>query len=114
MRENHLQQIMVCNAILLKAVEEGCWCVLHLRLLNDHHTLEVGVHTGGFCVSPNSNVGVVTGAFQGVINLTKALVEEVIEAFMYIICLCHDHCVTFNDRVTDGSNCVDLGCEGMG
>ena len=64
-------------------------------------------------MSANSNVGVVTSALLGVINLTKALVEEVIETFMDIICLCHDHCVTFNDRVTNGSNCVDLGSEGM-
>ena len=109
MRENHLQQIMVCNAILLKAVEEGCWCVLHFRLVNDHHTLEVGVHTRGFYVSSNSNIGVEASALLGIINPAKALVEEVIEAFMYVICLDHDHCVTFNGRMTDGSNCVDLG-----
>ena len=45
--ESLLQQTVVCDAVLLKAVEKGCWCVLHLRLLSDHHTLEVGIHTGG-------------------------------------------------------------------
>ena len=114
MGESLLQQTAVCDTILLQAVEEGCWCVLHLRLLDNHHTLKVGVHAGGFQVGPNSNVGVVTGAPLGVINLTKALVEEVIEAFMNIICLSHHHCVAFNDRVTDGSNRVDLESEGKG
>ena len=106
--ESLLQQTVVCDAILLKAVEEGCRCVLHLRLLNDHNTLKVRVHTGGFCVSPNGNVGVVTGAPLGVINLTKALVEKVIETFMNVICLSHHHCVAFSSRVTNGSKCIDL------
>ena len=114
MGESLLQQTVVCDAILLKAVEKGYWCALHLKLLNDHNTLEVGVHTRGFCVGPNSNVGVVTGALLGIINLMKALVEEIIEAFMNIICLCHYHCVAFNGRVTDGCNRIDLGSEGMG
>ena len=96
MEESHLQQTVVCDAIFLKAVEEGCWCVLHLRLLDDYNTLEVRVHTGGFQVGPNGNVGVVTGALLGDINLTKALVEEVIETFMDVICLYHDHCVAFD------------------
>ena len=64
-------------------------------------------------MGPNGNVGVVTGAPLGVINPAKALVEEVIEAFMNVICLCHYHCVAFNGRVTDGYDCIDLGCEGM-
>ena len=104
----------MCDAVLLKAVEEGCRCVLHLRLLDNHNTLEVGVHTGGFQVSPNGNVGVVASTLLGIINLTKALVEEIIEAFMNVICLSHHHCVAFNDRVTDSSNCVDLESEGKG
>ena len=108
MEENFLQQAMVCDVVFLKAIEEGCWCVLHFRLLNDHNTLKVRVHTGGLCVGSNGNVGVVTSAPLGVINFTKALVEQVIETFMNIICLSHYHCVAFNDRVTNGSNCVDL------
>ena len=43
-----------------------------------------------------------------VINPTEMLVEEVIEALMYIISLAHDHCVTLRGRVTDGSNGTDL------
>ena len=70
-----LQQTVVCDAIFLKAVEEGCWCVLHLRLLNNYHTLEVRVHTGGLHVGPNSNVGVVTSTSLGIINSAEALVE---------------------------------------
>ena len=97
-----LQQTAVRDAILLKAVEKGWWCVLHLRLLNDHHTLKVRIHTRGFCVSPNGNVGIVASTHFWIINLTKALVEEVIEALMYVICLDHDHCVAFDGRVTAG------------
>lgn len=104
----------MCDAIFLKAIEERRWCVLHFRLLNDHNTLEVRIHTRGFCVSPNGNVGVVARPFPGDINLAKTLVEKIIEALMDIICLSHHHCVAFNDRVTNGSNCVDLECEGMG
>ena len=73
--QGFLQQTAVCDAIFLKAVEERCWCVLHLRLLNDHNTLEVRVHTGGLRVGPNSNVGVVTSTFLGIINSAEALVE---------------------------------------
>ena len=107
--ESLLQQTVVCDTVFLKAVEEGCWCVLHLRLLDDHNTLEVGVHTGWLHVSPNYNVGVVASALLGIINSVKVLVKEVIEAFMYAICLRHQYCVTFNRRVKDGSNCVNLG-----
>ena len=110
--ESLLQQTVVCDTAFLKAVEERCWCVLHLRLLDNHNTLEVRVHTGGFHVSSNSNVSVITGAPLGVINFAKALVEQVIKAFMNIICLSHHHCVAFNDRMTDGSNRVDLESEG--
>ena len=70
-----LQQTVVCDAILLKAVEEWCWCVLHLRLLNNHHTLKVGVHTGGLHVGSDGNVGVVTSTSLGIINSAEALVE---------------------------------------
>ena len=108
MGESHLQQTVVRDAILLKAVEEGCWCVLHLRLFNDHHTLKVGVHTRGFCVGPNSNTGVVARPFPGDIDPAEALVEELIKTFMDVIRLSHHHCVSFNGRVTNGSNCVDL------
>ena len=59
-------------------------------------------------MSTYGDIGVVACAFLGNINLAKALVEQLIETFMNIICLCHHHCVAFNDRVTDGSNCVDL------
>ena len=91
-----IQKTAVCDAILLEAVEERCWCVLHLRLFDNHNTLKVGVHSGGLCVGSNSNVGEVARSFMGIINLTKALVKEVIEAFMDVICLCHDYCVAFD------------------
>ena len=73
--ESLLQQTVVCDAVLLKAIEEGCWCLLHFRLFDNHHTLEVRVHTTGLCVSPNSNVGVVTSISLGIINSAEALVE---------------------------------------
>ena len=111
--ENFLQQTAVCDAVLLKAVEEGCWCVLHLRLFDNHNTLEVRIHTRWLHVGPNSNVGIVVSTTFRIINLAEALVEEVIEAFVNIICLCHQYCVAFNSRVTDCCNCVDLGREGQ-
>ena len=64
-------------------------------------------------MGPNGNIGVVANPLYGVINLAEALVEEVIEAFMDVICLDHNHRVAFNGRVTNGSNCVDLK-EGKG
>ena len=73
--ESLLQETVVCDAILLKAVEKGCWCVLHLRLFNDHHTLKVRVHTRWLSVRSNGNVGVVMSALFGIINLAKALIE---------------------------------------
>ena len=94
--ESLFQQTVVCDAVLLKAVEEGCRCVLHLRLLHDHNTLKVRVHTGRLHVSPNGNVGVVASTPFGIINLAEMLVKEVIKAFMYVICLCHQYCVAFN------------------
>ena len=109
MGESFLQQTVVCDAILLKAVEEGCWCVLHFWFLDDHNTLKVGVHTGWFYVGPNGNIGVVASTLLGIINPTKALVEEVIEAFVDVICLGHDHCVAYGGPVTNSSNCVNLG-----
>ena len=65
----------MCDAILLEAVEEGCWCVLHLRLLDNHHTLEVRVHTGGLHVGSNGNVGVITNAPFWIFNLAEVLIE---------------------------------------
>ena len=109
--ESLLQQTVVCDTIFFKAIEEGCWCVLQLRLLNDNHTLKVGVHTGGLCMSTNGNVSIVTCALPRNINPAEALVEEVIEAFMNIICLGHHHCVAFDGRVTNGCNCINLGRE---
>ena len=73
--ESRLQQTVVCDAILLKAVEEWCWCILHLRPFDDYHTLKVGVHTGWLHVSPNCNVGVVASPLLGIINSAKVLVE---------------------------------------
>ena len=64
-------------------------------------------------MGPNGNIGVVANPLLGVINLAEALVEEVIEAFVDVICLGHNHRVAFNGRVTNGSNCVDLK-EGKG
>jgi len=106
--ESLLQQTVVCDAVLLKAVKEGCWSVFQFRLFDDHHTLEVGIHTRGLCVSPNGNVCVVTSAMLGIVNSTKALIEEVIEAFVDAVCLCHQHRVSFNGRVTNCCNCIDL------
>ena len=105
---------MVCDAILLKAVEEGCWCVLHLRLLDNNNTLEVGVYTRRFQVGPNCNVGVVASSLLGIINPAKALIEEIVEAFMDVIGLGHQHSVAFNGRMANGCNCIYLGREGKG
>ena len=44
----------------------------------------------------------------GVINATKSLVEEIIKTLVNVICLAHHNCVTFECRVTNGCNCVDL------
>ena len=111
--KSHLQHTVMCDAVLLKAVEEGCWCFLHLRRLDDHDTLEVRIYTRRLQVGSNGNVGVVASAFLRIINFVEALVEKVIEAFMDVICLGHDYCVTFNGRMTNCSNCTDLGREGQ-
>lgn len=96
------------DAVLLKPVEEGSRCVDHLRFLHDHHTLEVGVNPAGSQVGPNSNVGVITGAFLLVVDAAEPLVEEVVEALVDVVCLAHDDRVALNGRVADGSYCVDL------
>ena len=96
------------DAVLLKTIEEGSGCVLHLRLLHNNYALEVGMHAGGLEVSPNRNVGVVTGSLLGVIDPAETLVEEVIEALMNVIRLAHHDSVTLDCRVTDCSNRVDL------
>ena len=75
MGECRLQQTVVCDAIFLKAVEEACWCVFHLRFLDNHNTLEVRVNMRGFCVSPNGNVGVITNAPFWIFNLAEVLIE---------------------------------------
>ena len=111
--KSHLQHTVMCDAVLLKAVEEGCWRFYHLRLLDDHDTLEVRIHTRWFQMGSNGNVSVVASAFLWIINLVEPLVEKVIEAFVDIICLGHDYCVTFNGRMTNRSNCIDLGREGQ-
>ena len=54
------------------------------------------------------DVCIVSGTLMGVVNTTKSLIEEVIETFMYAVCLAHYYCMTFYCRVTNCSNCVYL------
>ena len=53
------------------------------------------MNTAGPEVGTNRNVGVVSGALLGVINATESLVEEIVEAFVNIICLAHYNRVAF-------------------
>ena len=106
--ESNLQQGFVGDAVLLKPVQEWSWRVHHLRLLHNHNTLEVGVHSARSQVGSDGNVGVVTGTPVLVVDPTEPLVEEVVEAFVDVVCLAHDYCVALYGRVADGSYRVDL------
>ena len=57
---------------------------------------------GNFSIEPWLLVGV------WVINTSKMLVEQVIEAIMNIICLRHQDSVSLHSSMADGSNCVNL------
>ena len=106
--EGGLQQCLVGDAVLLKPVEERSRRVDHLRLLHDHHTLEVGVHSARSQVGPDGNVCVVAVTSVLVVDATEPLVEEVVEAFVDVVRLAHDDCVALYGRVADGSYRVDL------
>ena len=73
--------------VLLKPVQERGWDVINLRLPYNDNALEVWMHSTRLVVCPYCYVGVVTWTRFGVINATKSLVEEIIEAFVYLICL---------------------------
>ena len=71
------------------------------------------MHAARLDVSPNGNVGIVSWA-RGGINAMEAAVEEVIEALMDGISLCHHHCMALRGRVANSSNSVDLKAEMQG
>ena len=98
----------MCDAVLLKPVEEWCRCVFNFRLLHHDNTLEIRMDTTRFKVGTNCNVGVVSRTMFWVINTTKSLVEEIIEALVYVICLAHHHCMTFYSGMANSCNCIDL------
>ena len=77
------------DAVLLKSVQEWSRGVKELRLLHNHHTLEVLVNTTRLVMAANGNVSVEPGFLVGVwvINASKVLVEQVIEALVNVICL---------------------------
>ena len=62
----------------------------------------------------NGNVGIVTSVSITVINYAEPLVEEVIKAFVDVICLSHHDSMAFNGRVTDCCNSVNLQREREG
>ena len=98
----------MCDAVLLESVQEWRRRVVHLRLLHNHHTLEVGVHAARTEVGADGDVGVVTRTLVLVVDATETLVEEVVETLVNVVCLTHDDRVAFYGRVADGSYCVDL------
>ena len=87
--EPGIQEVLMGDAILLKSVQEWSRGVRELRLLHNHHTLEVLVHTAGLVMAANGNVSVEPWLLVGVwvINASKVLVEQVIEALVNVICL---------------------------
>ncbi len=103
-----LQYRFVSDEVLLKSVQKRGWGIDYLRFLNHHHTLKVGMNPGWSEVGTNSNVSVIARAFIEVINSSESLIEEVIEALVNIVSLTHDYSVTYNDRVTNSGNGVNL------
>ena len=87
--EPSTQKVLLGDAVLLKSVQEWSRGVRELRLLHNHHTLEVLVHTAGLVMAANGNVSVEPWLLVGVwvINASKVLVEQVIEALVNVICL---------------------------
>ena len=105
-----IQEVLVWDAVLLKAVQEWSRSVGELWLPHNHYTLEVLVHTAWLVVAANGNVSIEPWLFLRVwvVNTPKVLVEQVIEALMNVICLWHQDSLPFHSSMTDGSNCVNL------
>ena len=87
--EPGIQEVLMGDAVLLKSVQEWSRGVKELRLLHNHHTLEVLVNTARLVMAANGNVSVEPWLLVGVwvINASKVLVEQVIEALVNVICL---------------------------
>lgn len=51
----------------------------------------------GLCVRAYGNISEVAGPLFWVINCSEILVEEVVEAFVNLICLIQKNCVAFGD-----------------
>ena len=107
--QGSIKKGVVSQTVLLKAVQEWGRCVLHLRLLHHHHTLKLRVHPAGLGVGTYGYVGIVTWSMN-IINPAEPQVEQVIEALVNIISLCHYDCVSLKGRVTNGCYGVDLVC----
>ena len=108
MAEGSLEEARVRDLVLFKAIQEWSWGVFHLRLLNNNHTLEVRVDSRWFEVSSNGNVGVVAWALFRIVNASETLVEQIVEALVNVVSLTHDDCMTFDGRVTNCRDGVDL------
>jgi len=59
-------------------------------------------------MSTNSNISVVQDTMFVVINAAKSVVEKIIEAIIYPVCLTHDNSFSFSSRVAYLSNSVYL------
>ena len=95
---------------LFKAIKERSLSVWDLRLTNDHGTVEVRAHTCGFHDWANSHVRVEQQFIfvYCTLDTCEVLIEEIIEAFLYLFSLIDQYSVALHHRVPDGSSCVQL------
>lgn len=72
-----IQEVLVGDAILLKAVQERRGCLRKLRLPHNYYTLELLVHTGWLVVAANCNISIEPWLLHTVwvVNASKVLVK---------------------------------------
>ncbi len=95
------------EVVLLKTVQEWRRDALDFALFDDHHTIEVTVHSARFDVSANGDVGIVTRPRRSV-DTMETSIEEIVEALVNRVSLREDYSVALGDRVSDGSYSVHL------
>ncbi len=84
------------EVVLLKTVQEWRRDALDFALFDDHHAIEVTVHSARFDVSANGDVGIVTRS-RGSVDTMKAPVEEIVEALVNRVSLREDYGVALGD-----------------